>query len=168
MTCMNRKNKEKHITHQVKRLSESRLNPYKYHQILKGMVGRKRSLILPPLIDEDDKIHQTDVAKANLLNDYFASQSKDTLREHVPFCSPDNDIPVLRELTITEEEVFNQLKALNVNKASGPDGIPNKIIKMVAIFLKEPLTKLFNKSLADGKYPSSWKHANIIPIGIQK
>ena len=164
VTCMNRKYKEKQYTHQVKRLSESKLNPYKYHQILKGMIGRKRSLPLPPLIDQNDQIHQTDVDKANLLNDYFASQSKETLTERIPLCSPDRDIPVLREIIITEEEVFNQLKVLNVNKATGPDGIPNKILKMVAIFLKEPLAKLFNKSLADGKYPSSWKHANIISV----
>ena len=35
---------------------------------------------------------------------------------------------------------------------------------MAAIFLKEPLTRLFNKSLSEGRYPVAWKHAIIIPI----
>ena len=77
---------------------------------------------------------------------------------------PDREIPTLQMITITEDEVFNQLKALKTNKSTGSDGIPNKILKMIAIFLKEPLAKLFNKSISKGKYPSSWKHAHIIPV----
>ena len=50
------------------------------------------------------------------------------------------------QITNTEDEVFNQLQALHVNKSCGPDGVPNTIIQMIATFLKEPLTKIFNKS----------------------
>ena len=35
---------------------------------------------------------------------------------------------------------------------------------MIAIYVKEPLTIIFNKSVADGKYPSAWKHARITPV----
>ena len=121
-------------------------------------------MLFPPLVDVNDILHHNDEDKANLLNDFFASQSNYGLTDHSSLCLPDRDIPVLKDFTITEDEVFNQLKSLNVNKDCGPDGIPNKIFKMIAIFIKEPLTKLFNKSLADGKYPSSWKHDNITPV----
>ena len=66
--------------------------------------------------------------------------------QEAPFCLPDREIPILHDITITEDEVFNQLQALHVNKSCGPDGVPNTIIQMIATFLKEPLTKIFNKS----------------------
>ena len=96
---------------------------------------------------------------------FFASQSRVVLPEQkiVPNL-PDREMPTLQTITITEDEVFNQLKALKTNKSTGSDGIPNKILKMIAIFLKEPLAKLFNNSISKGKYPSSWKHAHIIPV----
>ena len=127
------------------------------------MLGRGRSVLLPPLLDENNKLHVENAEKANLFNDFFASQSTDISSENdISPSLPDAEIPTLNEIVITEDEVFKQLKALKINKSSGPDGIPNKILKMIAIYLKEPLTKLFNKSLAEGKYPSPWKHANII------
>ena len=96
---------------------------------------------------------------------YFASQSKCLSPEReVPLCLLNADIPTLEKITITEDEVLIELKKLNINKACGSDGIPNKILKMIAIFLKEPLTKILNKSLAERKYPTDWKHANVIPV----
>ena len=38
------------------------------------------------------------------------------------------------------------------------------MLKLAAIILKDPLAKLFNKSLTEGVYPTSWKHAKITPI----
>ena len=35
---------------------------------------------------------------------------------------------------------------------------------MAAIIIKDPLTRLFNKSLAEGVYPTLWKHAKITAI----
>ena len=130
------------------------------------MIGRQHFSSIPPLIAVNGGVHENDTDKANLLNDFFASQSQDIMSgQEVPSCvGPERDVPSLTELSITEDEVFRQLKVLNVSKACGPDGVPNKILKMLAIFLKEPLAKLFNKSLAEGKYPTDWKHANIIPI----
>ena len=166
VTDMNRRLKTKHIQNQVHRLIENKLNPKKYHDILKTIVGRERKSCIPPaLVDTNGQIYEDDADKANILNNYFASQSQDMFPDkQVPYCVPDREVPVINDIIITEEEVFKQLKLLNINKSSGSDGIPNKILKMIAIFVKEPLTKLFNKSLNNGKYPSVWKHAKITPI----
>ena len=165
VTAMNRKLKNSHITHQVKKLLENKQNPRQYHQILKGMIGRKRKFFIPPLIDENNEQHEDNMDKANLLNDFFANQSRLDMPKHaISPALPDRGMPTLQTITITDNEVFNQLKALKINKSTGSDGIPNKILKMVAIFLKDPLAKLFNKSLAEGKYPYSWKHATIISV----
>ena len=55
-----------------------------------------------------------------------------------------------------------------VNKSCGADRIPNKMLRLAAIIIKDPLTKLFNKSLSEGAYPSLWKHAKIPPINKNK
>ena len=119
------------------------------------MITRQSSAFLPPLITTSGEMIEDNIIRANLLNDYFAYQSKCSLPDQeVPLSAPDRLIPVLEETIFTEDEVFDDLNRLNINKASGPDGIPHKVLKMIAIFLKEPLTKLFNQSLAGEKYPT--------------
>ena len=169
VTSMNRKLKANHIKNEANRLLESKYNPYQYHQLLKRMIGRERVSSLPPLSGANNEVYEDNDSKANLFNDYFASQSNHIEPEQdVLLCDSDRDIPIMENIVITEEEVFYHLKALNINKSCGSDGIPNKIIKMIAIYIKEPLTKIFNKSLSEGKYPLAWKHAHIVGTSIQK
>ena len=68
------------------------------------------------------------------------------------------------EITVTEEGVLKLLQSLNTNKASGPDGIPNRLLKILAKQISPSLTKLFQLSLDTGQIPSIWKHAIIQPI----
>ena len=35
---------------------------------------------------------------------------------------------------------------------------------MIAIYIADPLTEIFNKSLLEGKYPNIWKRANVKPV----
>jgi hypothetical protein len=43
-------------------------------------------------------------------------------------------------------------------KASGPDRISHKMLKISPEKITKPLKIIFNKSLAQGKYPSTWKN----------
>ena len=56
------------------------------------------------------------------------------------------------------------LNSLSVGKATGPDGINNRLLKQLSKPLSNPLSDLFNFSLAHGKVPTTWKEANITPI----
>ncbi len=51
-----------------------------------------------------------------------------------------------------------------MNKASGPDGIPCRILKELSVELAPVITKLFQKSLQTGKIPNDWSKANVTPI----
>ncbi len=51
-----------------------------------------------------------------------------------------------------------------MSKASGPDSVGNKFIKILCDSVVEPLTVFFNYSLDHGVFPSKWKHANVTPI----
>ena len=65
---------------------------------------------------------------------------------------------------VSEFSVFKKLIALNPNKAEGPDGIPNWILKENADLLAIAVTDIINTSYKESRLPSSWKFANIIPI----
>ena len=67
-------------------------------------------------------------------------------------------------LTFTDEEVYNELKALSTLKACGPDGVPPLRLLKSAEHITSPFTNLFNKSLSSGQLPLDWVSANVIPV----
>ena len=104
---------------------------------------------------------------ANLLNNYFHSMfnppySKEEYNNHpasnTSFCDPITDIHV------SSDDVRRILLSLDVNKATGPDRIPARLLKHYAPYISSLLSDLFNKSLNTGKVPSEWKISNITPI----
>jgi hypothetical protein len=48
---------------------------------------------------------------------------------------------------------------LDPNKATGPDKISHKMLKISPEKITKPLVIIFNKSLQQSKYPSNWKSA---------
>ena len=70
----------------------------------------------------------------------------------------------LYTIEITNSDVMDQLNCLDINKAYGPDGIPPRLLKEVKGIICEPLSKLFNNSLASETFPAIWKKANVLPI----
>ena len=56
------------------------------------------------------------------------------------------------------------IKSLPVGKATGPDGIDNRILKEAVQQLCKPLSDIFNLSLRSCTVPSSWKIANVCAV----
>ena len=72
--------------------------------------------------------------------------------------------PTLHEQEIPVEMVLTSIKQLDINKATGSDEIPMRLLKETANQIAPSLTMLFNKSLRLGIFPEEWKLANIVPI----
>ena len=70
----------------------------------------------------------------------------------------------LSSITCTVNEIKTLIDILNPNKASGPDGISNKMLKPVAEEVALPLSILFNRSFREGKFADAWKYSNVIPL----
>ena len=64
----------------------------------------------------------------------------------------------------TEEEVFNLLNALDTNKASGPDGISEKMVKATTGSITPVLMELFDLSITSGSIPQKWKLSSVVLI----
>ena len=70
----------------------------------------------------------------------------------------------LSRITCTVDEIKTLIDILNPNKASGPDGISNKMFKPVAKEIAVPLSIIFNRSFREGRFADSWKYSNVIPL----
>ena len=110
-----------------------------------------------------------DMEKANILNNQFFSNFNHTT---TPNCdtSAVNNLDNLdqshfpEEFLCTEDKMLSLISSLDTSKSTGADGVSAKMLKSTAPFIAKSLTKLFNKSLRSGKFPSDWKVARVVPI----
>ena len=67
-------------------------------------------------------------------------------------------------LEVSEARMQSLLANLNPSKASGPDSIPNWLLKEYADILCRPLTVIFNASFKEQCLPQIWKMADVTPV----
>ncbi len=58
-----------------------------------------------------------------------------------------------------EEEVADMLRALDITKSNGQDGISTRMLKSTAAAIAPSIRKLFNLSIQLGRPPAAWKNA---------
>ena len=116
-----------------------------------------------PTLYHNNRFATNSSEKADLLNDFFVSQSiLNDENVNIPFIIPNAiSMPMFE---IEPHEVKSVLKSLPLGKASGPDEINNRILLELAEELCIPLCKLFNKSLNASQIPSKWKEAHVCAI----
>ena len=144
-------------------------NKQEFWKIVRHFVkSNKSSDSIPPLVITDDNdetsMYVTDQEKVECLNEYFASISTIS-NEQPPLPNLDPKTHVrLTQIIISEQEVIDMLENLNTHKASGPDGISNKMMKCVAKALAKPLTTLYNRLLNHSYFPNKYKYSHVIPL----
>ena len=95
-----------------------------------------------------------------MLNKYFNLTSK-LEEENMPL--PDFDMKtnnVINEVFVTISEIVDILKIIDPNKASGPDKISYKMLKISPKKIATPLQIIFSKSLRQCKYHFSKCHSH--------
>ena len=125
-----------------------------------------------PDLQNGNEIHKTDQAKAETLCTFFA-------RQCTTQSTPPNTVATTSSITINEAdvdgnkfgfgnirpvEVFDAAKRLQQHKSSSDINLTNRILKQFADILSQSLSVLFNYSLDDGVFPSSWKSSTVIPV----
>ena len=65
---------------------------------------------------------------------------------------------------VTPKEVGKQFESLNASKASGPENILIKHIKIVDKIISPTLSEVFNQLIREGVFPKIIKIAKVIPI----
>ena len=70
---------------------------------------------------------------------------------------------MLTNIVLTSLEVESVLKTLTIGKATGLNGIRNRILRELSKELSTPFCSLFNQSLRTGSVPTSYEEANVCP-----
>ncbi len=65
---------------------------------------------------------------------------------------------------IKQDDVFDRLERLDVNKAMGPDSVHPHVLKHCACSLAIPLSIIFKESIASGKLPIQWRSSNVTAL----
>ena len=104
--------------------------------------------------------------RAEILNDQFRSVFTKDTGEPAPQPSGD-DYPSIKSCVISEEGVLKLLQELDPSKASGPDDIPCRLLKALAVELAPVYTAFFTQSLREGVVPSEWRKARIPRIRLE-
>ena len=76
---------------------------------------------------------------------------------------PQNDQSIFLEPT-SEKEIMELLTDLIPKNSSGYDNLSNRLLKKLLPALINPLTIVFNKSLAEGIFPEAMKKADVVPL----
>ena len=114
--------------------------------------------VLHPPFKSQGRLYSENIKKTEIINEQF--QSVFTLED--PLNVPIGHIfPSMPTMEITLEGILKLLKDLDEHKASGPDEVQAKILKLAADEVAPSLTLIFNKSLSTGVVPSEWLVANI-------
>ena len=117
---------------------------------------------ISPLL-ENDRLESDSKNKAEILLHQFSSVFTRIKKGILPEVKKYVKEP-LTHITITEPGVAKLLRNIKVNKASGPDNIPNIVLKECATELSPAVACLFQLSIDSGTLPPDWISANVAPI----
>ena len=111
------------------------------------------------------------LSKATEFNNHFANVAANLMQKQPEVDnvaqSTKRSVPCQNNLTFTvvsEGVVMNEINKLKNKKSVGIDGLSVQILKSCADILIQAITYIINKSIKEGKVPSSWKIAKVIPL----
>jgi hypothetical protein len=146
----------------VKRMTESS-NAKQWHKYCKQLYRGSAVKEAIPIMTVGTESYITAKDKATILNQTFIAKSRASSRPRFPSLKKRTD-STLADILFNEYRVKKILQDLNINKASGPDGIQPSTLKNCSDSLHVPLAILFTKSFTEGVVPTEWKLAAVVPV----
>ena len=144
-------------------------DPKKNWQLINDLTARKQRNecnIKKIVCDGKDVTKDSEISDA--FNTYFtsigaelASNIRTTNLDAISYIPPTDKVFTFSKINV---DTVNNLLNINANKATGPDNIPGRLLKIASDILSPSLTEIFNKSLSTGSYPDDWKMAKVMPI----
>ena len=129
------------------------------------MCMKQKSSTIPALKDAQGAwVHEAE-DKANLLQRTWAAKNAmPELQQNQLSALSYNSHTEQRPISPTETECELVLSKLDVNSATGPDGLPCKVLKHLAKTIAPHVKALLDKILETGEWPSDWLQHWIIPL----
>ncbi len=151
-------------------INQNKKGPKGLWKVLKKLLPTEGVMSFIDEINSDDGTTVCDRrAIANVINKFFANigdKLADKITPPTDFHPPDilpPDNPFSMKFV---DVVFDrkELKALDMTKSTGIDGIPAKLLKASVASTGRALTHIFNRTVVSGTIPSEWKTARVTPI----
>ena len=144
-----------------------------YWNLVRKATAPRQQTVVGPLKTESGHLVVKDEEKACLMNTYFASVGEKLALDLPPSTTrllssnsvtQTTIVPSLSEVNVSEAGVLRQIKHLKSNKATGPDGISPKLLKLASHAVSPHLTSLFRWSIHHETVYEGWKLARVSPI----
>ena len=163
-TDLIRKSKQDYFDKLENILTHGNFNSKQFWKTSKQLLKLGKSSQSIPTLYHNNKYAETELQKANMLNDYFSSQAvvnddNNTLPPPKPILHDRLEI-----LEITPESVKDVLDGLDVDKACGPDLMSPRLLKEGSSVLAQPYSIVYTSSLRLGHFPTPWKDGNVTAI----
>ena len=129
-----------------------------------------------PLRRKDGSLALIDKEKAQLMNSYFATIGENLMNtlpttiDNSLMVDTNHDVPPVLPTTrtslnvISNRSVLEKISKLKTSKATGPDGISPKLLKLAGNALVPALVDMYNYSTTRSVVFSPWKTARLSPI----
>ena len=103
--------------------------------------------------------------KAELFNDFFTRQcSLVDNNSKLPSVVNKNTHQSLSTVEFSTYDILKIIRNLDPNKAHGDDMISIRMLNICDESICKPLGIIFRSCLENGKFPSQWEKANMIPV----
>ena len=146
------------------KLLDSKTSPKSYWSILKTFLNNKKIPCIPPLLHNGKSIIDFK-EKAELFNDFFSKQcSLVNNNSKLPSVLTKKTCKSLSSVEFSTYDILKIIRNLYPNKAHGHDMISIRMLKICDESICKPLGIIFRSCLENGKFPSEWKKANVVPV----
>ena len=144
-------------------LSNEKLSSKKWWKTVNSLAGKSSKTNIP-VLKKDGVMHSTTQQKVEVLANTFAEKCKlDQCDDSPPTVTKETSAS-MSNFKFKPKEVRHILKNLKIEKATGKDQIPNRVLKACSAELASPLCRLFTLCFDNTCFPSQWKHASVIPL----
>ena len=76
----------------------------------------------------------------------------------------DRNYRVMEDIEISENGIAKLRSGLNPAKATGPDGLPPRVLKELSTQLAPFFTMIYRLSLKTGQVQADWRHVLVSPV----
>ena len=134
-----------------------------------GMYQPKVRKKIGPLTRDDNSLAVKDTENASLMNCFFSTiaEKLNSGQLQVPqlLTSPCSiPVPCISNIILSSLDIVRKITLLKDNKATGPDGLWPKLLKLANTAVVGPLTSLFMHSIRECRVYSKWKVARSTPV----
>jgi len=139
-------------------------NVGKFYRYVNNKLGSTKTVHPTKIGTTNNNLTDNPTEQANIFNDYFSSVF--TVDNGItPQVKPRTDNNTFCDSVLfTADTVLKTLLSVKPSTSSGPDGIPNVLLKKLAFSICNPLCYIFDSSFKSHSLPSQWLQAFVTPI----